>query len=185
MVNDVLRDAEGRMKKTAEALRHHLSSIRTGRASPALVEDLQVEAYGDMLPLNQLATISTPDPRMITIQPFDNGMIRAIEKAIQTSDLGMNPNNDGRVIRLNLPQLTEERRKDLVKQVRSRVEESKIALRNVRREALDDLKQLESEKMISEDDQRRGGDKLQELVDKATKELDQIGAHKEAEVMEI
>jgi len=175
MVNDVLRDAEGRMKKTAEALRHHLSSIRTGRASPALV----------MLPLNQLATIATPDPRMITIQPFDNSMIRAIEKAIQISDLGMNPNNDGRVIRLNLPQLTEERRKDLVKQVRSRVEESKIALRNVRREALDDLKQLESEKMISEDDQRRGGDKLQELVDKATKELEQIGAHKEAEVMEI
>jgi ribosome recycling factor len=185
MLNDILKDAESRMKKSADALRQHLTSIRTGRASPALVENLTVEAYGDVLPLNQLATIATPDPRMITIQPFDASMIRAIEKAIQVSDLGLTPNNDGKQIRLNLPQLTEERRKELVKQVRQRVEESKVALRNIRREALDDIKQLEAEKMISEDEQRRGGEKLQETVDKSTRELEQIGANKEAEVLEI
>ncbi len=185
MVNDVLREAEGRMKKTAEALRHTLISIRTGRASISLVENMQVEAYDDMLPLNQLATISTPDARTIAIQPFDTSMIKAIEKSIKISDLGLNPNNDGRLIRLNLPPLNEERRKELVKQVRSRVEESKVALRNVRREALDDLKQLENEKMITEDDQRRGGEKLQEHMEKATRELEHIGANKEAEVLEI
>jgi len=185
MVNDVLREAEGRMKKTAEALRHTLISIRTGRASISLVENMPVEAYDDMLPLNQLATISTPDARTIAIQPFDTGMIKAIEKSIKISDLGLNPNNDGRLIRLNLPPLNEERRKELVKQVRSRVEESKVALRNVRREALDDLKQLENEKMITEDDQRRGGEKLQEHMEKATRELEHIGANKEAEVLEI
>jgi ribosome recycling factor len=185
MVNDVLREAEGRMKKTAEALRHTLISIRTGRASISLVENMPVEAYDDMLPLNQLATISTPDARTIAIQPFDTSMIKAIEKAIKISDLGLNPNNDGRLIRLNLPPLNEERRKELVKQVRTRVEESKVALRNVRREALDDLKQLENEKMITEDDQRRGGEKLQEHMEKATRELENIGANKEAEVLEI
>jgi ribosome recycling factor len=185
MVNDVLREAEGRMKKTAEALRHTLISIRTGRASISLVENMPVEAYDDMLPLNQLATISTPDARTIAIQPFDTSMIKAIEKSIKISDLGLNPNNDGRLIRLNLPPLNEERRKELVKQVRTRVEESKVALRNVRREALDDLKQLENEKMITEDDQRRGGEKLQEHMEKATRELEHIGANKEAEVLEI
>ena len=167
MINDVLHDADQRMKKTADALRHTLVSIRTGRASISLVENLQVEAYDDMLPLNQLATLSTPDARTIAIQPFDTSMIKAIEKAIKVSDLGLNPNNDGRMVRLNLPPLTEERRKELVKQVRVKVEEAKVALRNIRREALDDIKQLESEKMISEDEQRRGGDKLQEHVEKA------------------
>jgi ribosome recycling factor len=138
-----------------------------------------------MLPLNQMASITTPDPRMIVIQPFDASMIKSIEKAIKVSDLGLNPNNDGRIIRLNLPPLTEDRRRELVKQVKSRVEESKVALRNVRREGMESLKELESEKMISEDEQRRGGEKLQELVDKATKELELIGSHKEAEVLEI
>ena len=185
MVNDVLREAEVRMKKTAEALRHTLISIRTGRASNSLVENMKVEAYDDMLHLNPLATISTPDARTIAIQPFDTSMIKAIEKSIKISDLGLNPNNDGRLIRLNLPPLNEERRKELVKQVRVRVEESKVALRNVRREALDDLKQLENEKMITEDDQRRGGEKLQEHMEKATRELEHIGANKEAEVLEI
>ena len=122
---------------------------------------------------------------MIVIQPFDASMIKSIEKAIKVSDLGLNPNNDGRIIRLNLPPLTEDRRRELVKQVKSRVEESKVALRNVRREGMESLKELESEKMISEDEQRRGGEKLQELVDKATKELELIGSHKEAEVLEI
>ena len=185
MVNDVLREAEGKMKKSVEALRHNLSTIRTGRASPALVEHLPVDAYGSSMPLNQLAGISVPEARMIIIQPYDGSTMKAIEKAIQNSELGINPSNDGRVIRLVIPQLTEERRRDLTKLVRSRVEESKVALRNVRREALDDLRQLAHEKMISEDDQRRGQEKLQDQTDRYTRELDQIGSAKETEVMEV
>ena len=185
MINDVLREAEGKMKKSAESLRHHLSTIRTGRASPALVEHLPVDAYGSSMPLNQLAGINVSEARLIVIQPYDASTIKAIEKAIQNSELGINPSNDGRVIRLVIPQLTEERRRDLTKLVRSRVEESKVALRNIRREGLDDLRQLEHEKLISEDDQRRGQDKLQELTDRYSREVDQIGAAKEAEVMEV
>ncbi|HWQ11578.1 MAG TPA: ribosome recycling factor [Roseiflexaceae bacterium] len=185
MVNDVLREAESKMKKSADALRQHLATIRTGRASPALVEHLQVEVYGSTLPLNQLANIQVPDARMLTIQPYDASTLRAIEKAIQNSELGINPTNDGRVIRLAIPPLTEDRRKALVRLVRQQVEESKVAVRNIRREALDDLRQLEHEKLISEDDQRRAQDKLQEMTDRHTRELDHIGQTKEAEVMEI
>jgi ribosome recycling factor len=185
MVNDVLREAESKMKKSADTLRQHLGTIRTGRASPALVENLQVEAYGSAMPLNQLANIQVPDARMITIQPYDAGTLRAIEKSIQNSELGINPTNDGRTIRLAIPPLTEDRRKSLVKTVRQQVEESKVALRNIRREGLDDLRQLEHEKLISEDDQRRAQDRLQEMTDRHTRELDQIGQAKEAEVMEI
>ena len=185
MINDVLRETEGKMKKSVEALRQHLTTIRTGRASPALVEHMQVEAYGSPMPMNQLAGISTPDARMIVIQPYDASMIKAIEKAIQNSDLGINPSNDGRIIRLALPPLTEERRRDLTKQVRARVEESRVALRNLRREALDDVKQMEHEKLISENDQRRAQDQLQTLTDKYIREADQVGAAKEAEVMEV
>jgi ribosome recycling factor len=185
MINDVLRETEGKMKKSVEALRQHLTTIRTGRASPALVEHMQVEAYGTPMPLNQLAGISTPDARMIVIQPYDASMIKTIEKAIQNSELGINPSNDGRIIRLALPPLTEERRRDLTKQVRARVEESRVALRNLRREALDDVKQLEHEKLISENDQRRAQEQLQTLTDKYIREADQVGAAKEAEVMEV
>ena len=185
MINDVLRETEGKMKKSVEALRQHLTTIRTGRASPALVEHMHVEAYGSPMPLNQLAGISTPDARMIVIQPYDASMIKAIEKAIQKSELGINPSNDGRIIRLALPPLTEERRRDLTKQVRARVEESRVALRNLRREALDDVKQLEHEKLISENDQRRAQEQLQTLTDKYIREADQVGAAKEAEVMEV
>jgi ribosome recycling factor len=185
MINDVLRESEGKMKKSAEALRNNLATIRTGRASPALVEHLPVDAYGSSMPLNQLAGISVPEVRMIVIQPYDASTMKAIEKAIQNSELGINPSNDGRVIRLIIPQLTEERRRDLTKLVRNRVEESKVALRNIRREALDDLRQLEHEKLISEDDQRRGQDQLQELINRYTRDLDQIGTAKEAEVMEV
>jgi ribosome recycling factor len=185
MVNDVLREAEGKMKKSVEALRHNLSTIRTGRASPALVEHLPVDAYGSSMPLNQLAGISVPEARLIVIQPYDGSTVKAIEKAIQNSELGINPSNDGRVIRWVIPQLTEERRRDLTKLVRNRVEESKVALRNIRREALDDLRQLAHEKMISEDDQRRGQEKLQEQTDRFARDLDQIGGTKEAEVMEV
>ncbi|KPV49590.1 ribosome recycling factor [Kouleothrix aurantiaca] len=185
MINDVLRDTEGKMKKSVEALRQHLTTIRTGRASPALVEHLQVEAWGSAMPLNQLAGITTPDARMIVIQPYDKSTIKAIEKAIQNSELGINPSNDGVVIRLSIPPLTEDRRRALTKQVKSQVEESKVAVRNQRRDALDAVKKLEHDKQISENDQRRGQEKLQELTDKYIREVEQIGAAKEAEVMEV
>ena len=185
MIKDVLRDAETKMKKSHEALRHTLGAIRTGRASPALVEELPVEYYGAEMPLNQLANIAAPEPRMITITPYDQGAVKAIEKAIQNSDVGINPSNDGRVIRLAIPQLTQERRKELVKQVKGKVEESKVALRNVRREAQDALRKIQHDTAISEDDERRAQDDLQKLTDRYQKELDATGAHKEAEVMEV
>lgn len=185
MINDIMRESESKMKKSVEALRHHLGSIRTGRASPALVEHLPVEAYGASMPLNQLAGISVPEARMIIIQPYDASTVKAIEKAIQNSELGINPSNDGRQIRLAIPQLTQERRRDLTKMVRARVEESKVALRNIRRESLDELRRLGTEKQISEDDQRRAQEKLQELTDRISRELDQVGSAKEAEVMEV
>lgn len=185
MINDVLREFEASMKKTVEALRHTLATIRTGRASPGLVEHLPVDVYGMTMPLNQLAGVSVPEPRMIIIQPYDGGTLKAIEKAIQHSELGLNPSNDGRIIRLVLPPLTEERRRDLVKMVRHRVEETKVTLRNRRREAVEDLRQMEHEKMISEDEQRRAQERIQELIDRYSKESDQVGAQKEAEVMEV
>lgn len=185
MVEDVLKETEQQMKKAVEALHHTLSTIRTGRASPSLVEHLQVEAYETVMPLNQLAGINIPESRLIVIQPYDASMIRPIEKAIQQSELGINPQNDGRLIRLALPQLTEERRRELVKQVRARVEEVKVSLRNHRRDALDDLRQIEQEKLIGEDDRRRAEERVQQLTDRYSKELDQIGTTKEAEVMEI
>lgn len=185
MVQDALSNAESKMKKAIDALRQHLSSIRTGRASPALVEHMPIEAYGVEMPLNQLANISVPEPRMLVIQPYDKGTMRAIEKAIQTSDLGLNPNNDGQVIRLIIPALTEQRRKDLVKMVKKEVEEQKISLRNVRRDALGELKKLEGDKQISEDEQRRAQDKLEQLTGQYSRELDTVGHSKEAEVMEV
>lgn len=185
MVEDVIRETEGKMKKAVEALRHNLATIRTGRASSGLVEHLPVEAYDSTMPLNQLAGISVPEARMIMIQPYDAGTLRAIEKAIQNSDLGINPSNDGRLIRLVLPPLTEERRRDLVKLVRSRVEEAKISIRNQRRDAVDDLRKFEHEKMISEDDLHRGQERIQALTDRYSKELEQVGAEKEVEVLEV
>lgn len=185
MISDIQREADAKMKKTVESLRHHLGGIRTGRASPALVEDLQVEAYGSTMPLNQIAGIAVPEAKMILIQPYDIGTLKAIEKAIQNSDLGLNPSNDGRIIRLVLPALTQERRKDLTKQVKARVEESKVAMRNIRRDALEDLKKLLNDKQISEDEQRRAQEKLQELTDRHIRELDTIGSAKEVEVMEV
>jgi ribosome recycling factor len=185
MINELMHETEAKMKKSAEALRHHLASIRTGRASPALVESMPIEAYGDTMPLNQLASITVPDARLIVIQPYDASTLKPITKAIQNSELGINPTDDGRVIRLVLPPLTEERRRDLTRTVRHRVEEAKIALRNLRRESIDDVKQFEHEKLISEDDQRRALERLQELTDRYVRDIDQIGASKEAEVMEI
>jgi ribosome recycling factor len=185
MLNDVLQNYETHLKKAVEALRLHLGTVRTGRASSALVEHLMVEAYGSPMPLNQLAGISVPDARLIQIQPYDNSMVKAIEKAIQSSDLGINPSNDGRIIRLAIPSLTEERRRDLVKVVRHRVEEVKVSVRNQRRDAIDDLKQLEAEKMIGEDELHRGQERIQTLTDRCIKDLEHIGAEKEAEVMAV
>jgi ribosome recycling factor len=185
MVKDTLTQAEAKMKKSVDALRHHLGSIRTGRASPALVEQIKVEYYGTEMPINQVANISAADARMLVIQPWDRAALKPIEKAIQTSELGINPTNDGQVIRLAIPALTEQRRRDLTKNVRKEVEESKVALRNLRRDAQNDLKKLETDKQISADELKRAQEKLQELTDRFTREVDQVGAAKEAEVMEV
>lgn len=185
MIKEVLQETETQMKKAVEALRHQLASIRTGRASSGLVEHLPIEAYDATMPLNQLANINIPESRLIIIQPYDVGTIRAIERAIQQSDLGLTPSNDGRVVRLSLPHLTEERRRELVKVVRARVEEVKVSVRNHRRDAVEHLREMEHEKMISEDELHRAQDRIQELTDRYSKELEQVGAHKEDEVMEV
>lgn len=185
MIKDTMKDAESRMKKSVESLRHTLATIRTGRASPALVEHLPVEYYGSEMPLNQLANIAAPEARMLTIQPYDQSAIKAIEKAIQHSDVGINPSNDGRIIRLAIPQLTQERRKELVKQVKAKVEESKVALRNIRRDAQEAIRKLQHDKQISEDEEKRALDDLQKLIDRYQKDMDGVGQHKEAEVMEV
>jgi ribosome recycling factor len=185
MTDDVLKETEGRMKKSVEALRHDLMNIRTGRASPALVERLQVDYYGSQVPLNQLSTISVPEPRLLVIRPYDPSSLPEIEKAILKSELGLTPANDGKVIRLSIPRLTEERRLELVRMVQNRVEEGRIAVRNCRRDGLQDMKELEKEKLISEDDFYRGKDRMQELTDKYVEKMDEIGAAKEEQIMEV
>ena len=185
MIKDLLKDEETKMKKALDALKHDLTTIRTGRASPALVEELPVDAYGAVSPLIQLATISAPEPRMLTIRPFDASTMLSIEKAILKSDLGLTPSNDGKMIRLPIPPLTEERRREFVKRVHKRVEEAHIAIRNIRHRALDDLREMEKEKMISEDEHHRGRDQLQEITDKVIAQSDEIGKAKERELMEV
>lgn len=185
MIKDVMQDAEVRMKGALSALEEDLASIRTGRASPKLVEKLPIEYYGSTSPLQQLASIAVPDPNMLTIRPFDPKSLAAIERAIQSSDLGLTPNNDGKLIRLTIPSLTEQRRQDLVRMVQRRLEEAKVALRNVRRDAMDDLRDLEKEKMISEDELFRGKDNLQKLTDRYIEEIDKTGQRKEQEIMEV
>ena len=184
-IKDALKEAEIRMKSAIQALEEELSGIRTGRASPALVERLQVEYYGMPTPLMQLASISVPDSRSLLIKPYDAGTLRTIERAIQASDLGLTPNNDGKNIRLNLPPLTEERRRDLVKVVHARVEEGRVAIRNVRRDLLKDLREFEHEKLISEDDLEQGEEELQKLTDRMIIHLDAVGEKKHKEVMEV
>ena len=185
MLKDVMNDARERMEKTVEALHNDLRTIRTGRASPALVERLQVDYYGVATALNQLAGISVPEPRLLMIRPWDRNTIGIIEKAILKSDLGLTPGNDGQVIRLIIPQLTEERRRDLSKLVARRVEEARVATRNVRRDAIDMLRDLEKEKIISEDDLFSGRDDVQELTDDFIRQIDDVGKAKEAEIMEV
>jgi ribosome recycling factor len=185
MLKDVLKDARERMDKAVDSLQVDLRSIRTGRASPSLVEKLTVDYYGAPTPLNQLAGITVPEPRMLMIRPWDRSTMGIIEKSILKSDLGLTPTNDGQVIRLVIPQLTEERRRDLTKLVARRVEEARVAVRNIRRDAIDMLRDLEKEKLISEDEMYEGRDETQELTDKYIKQLDEIGKTKEAEIMEV
>lgn len=185
MWRDVLEDAESRMKKSVSVLRDDLMTLRTGRASPALVEHLSVEYYGIPTPLNQIAGITAPEPRLLVIQPWDVHALKEIERAILTSSLGLTPNSDGRIIRLVIPYLTEERRRDLVKQVKQRVEECKIALRSVRREAIGDLEEMKDEKLLGEDDFFRAKDEVQELTEKYYGIAEEVGEAKEREVMEV
>lgn len=185
MIKDLLKETEDRMNKAVDALRDNLMTIRTGRASPSLVERLPVEYYGTLTPLNQLATISIPEPRLLAIRPWDPTALADIERAILKSELGLTPSNDGKIIRLSIPRLTEERRQELVKVVGKQVEEGKIAVRNIRRNAIEDLRELESEKMISEDEFYRTKDDVQEITDKFVAKMDEIGRDKEREIREI
>jgi ribosome recycling factor len=185
VIKDVINECKGRMEKAIEALHGDLRAIRTGRASPALLEKLQVEYYGTPTPLNQLAGVSVPEPRMLMIRPYDRNTIAAIERAIQKSDLGLTPSNDGQIVRLMIPQLTEDRRKDLSKQVGRRVEEARVAARNIRRDANDRLAKMEKDKEISEDDLRDAQKEVQKLTDDYIRQIDEIGKAKEAEIMEV
>jgi ribosome recycling factor len=185
VIKDILNDAETRMRGAISVLHDDLAAIRTGRASPALVERLQVEYYGTPTPLLQLASISVPEPRSLLIKPYDSSTMKTIERAILASDLGLTPNNDGKSIHLNLPPLTEERRRDLVKQMHHRLEESRIAIRNIRRDAMSDMREFEKEKLISEDDLERGEEGLQKLTDRFVDEVAEQGRKKEAEIMEV
>lgn len=185
MIKEVLVETEDRMKKSVEALEMDLKGIRTGRASPALVERLRVEYYGTPTNLIELASISAPEPQLITIRPWDANAIKDVERAILQSDLGLTPTNDGKLIRLSIPPLTEERRRELTKVVAKRVEDARIAVRNCRRDGLNDLRDLEKEKIVSEDEFYVGKDDLQELTNKYIETIDEIGQAKEQEIMEI
>jgi len=185
MVQEQLQDASTRMEKAVDSLRHELGTVRTGRASPGLVEHLRVDYYGSPTPLNQLAIVSTPDARLIVIQPYDRGAMGAIEKSILKSDLGLTPANDGTVIRLSIPPLTEDRRRELAKHVRKRVEEARVAVRNVRRDCHDHIRKLEHDHMISQDDLHRSETELQKLTDDQVKEIDKVGEAKEQDLLAI
>lgn len=185
MLKELYKDAETRMKGAIQSLEEDLSGIRTGRAHPALVEKLPVEYYGTLTPLLQLASISVPEPRSLLIKPFDPATLKTIERSILASDLGLTPNNDGRQIRLNLPALTEERRRDLVKVVHHRLEDSRVAVRNVRRDMIKDLREFEQEKLISEDELKQGEEELQKITDRFIDEINAIGERKEKEIMEV
>jgi ribosome recycling factor len=185
MADDAFGSAEHKMKRAVEILQRDYANIRTGRASPNLLDRIQVDYYGTPTPLNGLATITVPEPRLIVVQPWDRTTIGAIERAIQKSDLGLNPSSDGTVIRLAIPQLTEERRRELVRQVHRRAEEGRVAVRNVRREGQDEYKKQEREHAISEDELKRLSDRLQKLTDSHIGQIDEIAKRKEQEVLEV
>ncbi len=185
MADDIFSDTERRMQKAIEALRHDLAVVRTGRASAALLERIQIDYYGVPTPINQVATITVPDARMLMIQPWDRRLLIDIEKAIQRSDLGINPNNDGQVIRLNIPPLNEERRREMVKTVHKKLDEHKVAIRNVRRDCQEKLRDREKKKEISEDELKRSTERLQKLTDRFIDEMDKVGKTKELEILEV
>ncbi len=185
MIDELLQDAESRMQGAVNALQADLDSFRTGRASPALLDRLVVEIYGSPLKLNQLAGVSVPEPQQLLIKPYDASSVSAIERAIQKSDLGLTPNSDGKLIRLNIPPLTEERRRELAKQVGKRVEESKVSIRNVRRDVQNDFRDMKSEKMISEDEEKAAHESLQKLTDKMVANGEAVGKKKESELLQL
>lgn len=185
MIDGVFSEANAKMGKSIEALRKELGTIRTGRASPALVDHIKVDYYGTLMSLKEMATVSAPEAKLLLIQPWDRKALPSIEKAILKSDLGLNPANDGNVIRIKIPQLSEERRRELVKVVNKRAEEGRVALRNIRRSALEELRELERNKAISEDQRNRAQERLQQLTDSFIAEVDKIGEDKEAELLEV
>jgi len=185
MIKDILADGEDRMQKSIEFFRKDLASIRAGRANPAILDKIVVDYYGAPTPLNQMGNIAAPEPRLLTIAPWDKSALGAIEKAIQKSDLGLNPNNDGNLIRLAIPQLTEERRAQLVKSTKKKGEECKVSVRNVRRDTVDKIKADEKAKACSEDEAKKANDELQKTTDKYIKEIDKILEIKEKEIMEV
>lgn len=185
MYKELITKSEESMKKTINFLKEDLSSIRAGKANPKLVDKIQISYYGTMTPLNQIANISVPEPRSIVIQPWDSNNLKEIEKAILTSDLGINPTNDGKIIRLVIPQLTEERRKELLKVVKKEIENSKIAVRNIRRDANEEFKKMEKASEITKDDHKKAEDEIQKLTDKYTKLIDEIYRAKEKEIIEV
>ena len=185
MYKDAIKNAEGKMEKTSSVLKRELSTMRAGRANPQILDRIQVDYYGTPTPINQLGNISSPEPRLLVISLWEANLIPEVEKAILKSDIGINPTNDGKVIRLAVPELNEERRKDLCKMVRKSVEESKIAIRSIRREAMDQFKKMKKDSEISEDDLKVAEMELQKVVDTATQELDKLGEEKEKEIMSV
>jgi ribosome recycling factor len=185
LIDDLLADAREHMNKSVDATRGKFGSIRTGRATPALLDRITVDYYGTQTPLKQLATISAPEARLLTVQPYDKSSIKAIERSIQESDLGLTPNNDGAIIRLQVPELTEERRKQLVKVVRGLAEEGKVAVRNIRRDVMHDLRELRDAGEAGSDDEHRAEDALQKLTDEKVHELDSLVKGKEEEILEV
>lgn len=185
MINEIMKDAEQRMAKTLEALSHDMTKIRTGRASSGLLDHVQVDYYGSMTTINQVANISAGDARTLIVTPWEKGMLPVIEKAILTSDLGLNPSTSGTVIRVPMPPLTEERRKELIKVVRSEAEQARVSIRNIRRDVNSTVKDLIKDKEISEDDERRASDRIQKITDKFVAEVESVLSHKEKDLMEI
>ena len=184
-IEDFVSEASRKMDRSVEAAAHEFNTIRTGRASAALLDRIQIDYYGTMTPLQQLATINVPEPRMLTVQPYDPGSIKGIERAIQESDLGLTPSNDGKIIRLPIPQLTEERRKELVKVVKGLAEEGRVAVRNVRRDAMHHLKDLVRNGDVGDDEERRAEERVQKLTDEHVAKIDELLKRKEAEIMEV
>ena len=185
MIDDLLKDADRRMDKSVEAAAHEFTTVRTGRASAGLLDRIEIDYYGQKTPLKQLATVNVPEPRLLTVQPYDPGSVKTIERAIQESDLGLTPSNDGKVIRLPIPQLTEERRKELVKVVRHLAEEGRVAVRNIRRDVMHDLKELVKEGDVGDDEERRAEERAQKQTDDHVKRIDELLKRKEEEIMEV